>query len=159
MDFWSIGESKIDANSFENRSRRRSKTRCKLGWSLDCSWIDLGSILEAKLEPSWHQNRSKMASKSMSKHVQKNDRKSGLRGHAGACKQTRQIWLLAPKKLSTVSTGTTGAAYFSKGSLESFSRRITSLFKGVFSVQLLCQRLLRLTSLGPIRLKTRIGIS
>ena len=99
IDFWSIWESKIHADSLENRSRRPSETRCKLGWSLDCSWIDFGLILEVKLEPSWHQNRSKMASKSMSKHVQKNDRKFGLQGHARACGQTQQIWLLAPKKL------------------------------------------------------------
>ena len=72
----------IFQKSIKNRQTNTSKTRCNFELIFDGSQTNFGSILDAKLEPSWHQNRSKMASKSISKHGQKIDRKSGTQGHA-----------------------------------------------------------------------------
>ena len=73
---------KLDPKSIKNRFNKVFKTTSKFEWVLDGSWVDFRSILEAKLRPSWLQNRSQRASKPISKHGQKIDRKSGLRGHA-----------------------------------------------------------------------------
>ena len=67
-------------------SNKVFKTTSKFEWILDGSWVDFRSILEAKLRPSWVQNWSHRASKPISKHGQKIDRKSGTQGHARACK-------------------------------------------------------------------------
>ena len=58
MNFWMILGSKIDEKSMKNRSKKRSKIRCDLGSIFDGSWVDFGVDLEAKLGPSWDQNRS-----------------------------------------------------------------------------------------------------
>ena len=78
------------------RSKIDPKGDRKQDASWDGVWMALGSILEVKLGPSWHQNRSKMASKSISKHGQKIDRNLAMQGHAGAREETQEIWLLAP---------------------------------------------------------------
>ncbi len=57
--------SKLDPKSTKNLSKRVSKIRYKFECILDGSWTDFGSILKAKLVPSWLQNRSKRGSKPM----------------------------------------------------------------------------------------------
>ena len=42
-----------------------------LGWLLERFLVDLGAKLGVKLEPSWHQNRRKWGTKTMSKNHQK----------------------------------------------------------------------------------------
>ena len=90
MDFGVVLGAKLEPKSIENWSEMVSKIRYDFEWILDGSWIPLGPILEPKLEPSWLQNRSKRGSKPMSKSNQKNDRKLGLQGHAGARRSTQE---------------------------------------------------------------------
>ena len=53
MDFGVVLGSKLELKSTKKRSTRVSKIRYHFEWILDGSWTDFGSILEAKLEPSW----------------------------------------------------------------------------------------------------------
>ena len=60
IDFW-IGLGvvlgpKLKPKSTKDASKRVSKTRCDFERILHGSWIDLGSILEAKLGAIWPQN-------------------------------------------------------------------------------------------------------
>ena len=51
------------------------KTRCDWGWSLEGSWNDFWSILEANLTPSWDQVGSKIAFWSVGNRIQKKHQK------------------------------------------------------------------------------------
>ena len=82
MDLRVVLGSKLEPKSTKNLSKRVSKIRYKFECILDGSWVPLGPILEAKMGPSWLQNRSKRGSEAMSKSNQKNDRFLGLRGDA-----------------------------------------------------------------------------
>ena len=75
MDLGVVLASKLEPKSIKNLSKTLSKIRSDFEWILDGSWTEFGSILEAKLGPSWLQNRSKRGLKPMSKNDQKNDRK------------------------------------------------------------------------------------
>ena len=71
IDFWWFWKSKIDEKSMKNRSRRRSKTRCKLGWGLDGSWIDFWWILAPSWGASWGQVGTKIERIRVSRRHQK----------------------------------------------------------------------------------------
>ena len=45
--------SKLDPKFTKNLSKSVPKIRYDFDWVLDGSWIEFGSILEAKLGPSW----------------------------------------------------------------------------------------------------------
>ena len=53
MDFEVVLGSKLEPKSIKNLFESVSKIRCDFEWVLDGSWTDFGSILEAKLGPSW----------------------------------------------------------------------------------------------------------
>ena len=53
MDFGVVLGSKLEPKSIKNLFERVSKIRCDFEWLLDGSWTEFGSILEAKLGPSW----------------------------------------------------------------------------------------------------------
>ena len=59
MDFGVVLGSKLEPKSRRNRFKRVSKIRYKFECILDGSWVPLGPILEAKMGPTWLQNRSK----------------------------------------------------------------------------------------------------
>ena len=59
MDFEVIFGAKLEPKSTKNLFKRVSKIRDKFECILDGSWVPLGPILEAKMGPSWFQNRSK----------------------------------------------------------------------------------------------------
>ena len=60
MDFGVVLGSKLEPKSIKNLFERVSKIRCDFEWLLDGSWTEFGSILEAKLGPSWGQVGSKI---------------------------------------------------------------------------------------------------
>ena len=60
LNFWRFGALRLEPKSIKNRFIRLSKTRSNFEWILYGSWIDFGSILDAKLGPSWFQNQSKI---------------------------------------------------------------------------------------------------
>ena len=96
MDLEVVLGSKLEPKSIKNLFKTLSKIRSDFEWILDGSWTEFGSILEAKLGPSWLQNRSKRGSKPMSKSNQKNDRNLGLQGAARARKQLQVMLPPAP---------------------------------------------------------------
>ena len=71
--------SKLEPKSIKNGFKKVLKTRSNFESILDRSWIGFGSILEAKLGPSWHQNRFQSGLETMSKNDQKNDSKKVMR--------------------------------------------------------------------------------
>ena len=71
IDFWWIWRSKINQKSMKNRFRRRSKTRCKLGWGLDGSWIDFCWILAPSWGASWGQVGTKIGGNGIPRRCQK----------------------------------------------------------------------------------------
>ena len=86
IDFWWIWGSKIDQQSIKNRSKRRSKTRCKSGWILDGSWIDFWRILGPSWGVSWGQVSIKIWEIEVPRLGQKKGWKSSMQAmqvHAG----------------------------------------------------------------------------
>ena len=71
IGFWSFWGSKIDQKSIKNWSKKRSKTRCKLGWILDRSWIDFQSILGPSWGSSWAQVGTKIGINGVPRRCQK----------------------------------------------------------------------------------------
>ena len=57
-------QSKINKKAIKNKMR----FGMDLGWLLDRLLVDFGPKLEVKLGSSWHQNRSKWGTKTMSKN-------------------------------------------------------------------------------------------
>ena len=73
----------LDEKINKNRSKHQAKLRYMLGWILDGSWIDFGSILGGFWGPSWTQNLSKIDTKSIWKGDRIFDRKWGGAVHPG----------------------------------------------------------------------------
>ena len=67
-----LDRSTIDDTSIKNRSKRESRTRCKLGWGLAGSWSDLCS----GFVPMWETSRSQVGTKVESKGFQDKAKKS-----------------------------------------------------------------------------------
>ena len=65
------------------------------GWLLDRFLMDFEPKLGVKLGPSWHQNRRKWGTKTMSKNHQKSGAASGREWSAVV---RRWSWVLAPKE-------------------------------------------------------------
>ena len=82
IGFWSFWGSKIDQKSIKNRSKKRSKTRCKLGWILDRSWIDFWSIWGPSWGSSWGQVGTKIGGNGIPKRCQTIIKNLETQGHA-----------------------------------------------------------------------------
>ena len=65
------------------------------GWLLDRFLMDFEPKLWVKLEPSWHQNRRKWGTKTMSKNHQKSGAAGGRKWYANG---PRWFGVLAPKE-------------------------------------------------------------
>ena len=50
---------KIHQKSVQEGIKNKMRFWMDFGWLLERCWVDFGSKLEAKLEPSWHQKRRK----------------------------------------------------------------------------------------------------
>ena len=85
IDFWLILASKIDEKSMKNRSKKRSKIRCDLGWILDGSWSDLGAIWGPSWGPSWGQVGTKIRKMGAPRRCQKMCCKKLVRVYASVC--------------------------------------------------------------------------
>ena len=67
------------------------------GWLLDRFLMDFEPKLGVKLGPSWHQDRRKWGTKTMSKNHQKSGAAGGRKWYAGGTRVVRRwSWVLAP---------------------------------------------------------------
>ena len=61
-------QSKIDEKTIQKAIENKMQVGMGFGWLLDRFLLDFGSKLGGKLGPSWHQNRRKWDTKTMSKN-------------------------------------------------------------------------------------------
>ena len=71
MDFGVGNRSNIYQKSIQKAIENKMQVGMDFGWLLDRFLVDLGAKLGVKLRPSWHQNRRKWGTKTMSKNHQK----------------------------------------------------------------------------------------
>ena len=73
--------SKINEKSIQKAIENKMQVGMVFGWLLDGFLVDLGCKLGGKLGPSWHQNRRKWCTKTMSKnHIKFGD--TSVRGES-----------------------------------------------------------------------------
>ena len=82
MDFGFENRSKINNKSIPKAIENKMEVGIDFGWLLDGFLMDFGAKLGVKLGPSWHQNRRKWGTKTMSKKHQKSGAASGRRWSA-----------------------------------------------------------------------------
>ena len=85
-DFRVENRSQINQKSIRKAIENKMEVGMDFGWLLDRFLVDLGAKLGVKLGPSWHQNRRKWGTKTMSTNHQKSGAaggRSGMQWYAG----------------------------------------------------------------------------
>ena len=93
MDLGVENRSKINQKSIRKAIENKMQVGMDFGWLLDRFLMDFEPKLGVKLGPSWHQNRRKWGTKTMSKNHQKSGAASG-RGGPHVVREWS--WVLAP---------------------------------------------------------------
>ena len=73
MDLGVENLSKINQKSIQKAIENKMEVGMDFGWLLDRFLVDLGPKLGVKLGPSWHPNRKKWGTKTMSTNYQKSE--------------------------------------------------------------------------------------